>query len=54
MQVNNGFGSALGAAQLILYAIYRGKQGEKVPIAENGDLEMEANESSKKKQTHAV
>ncbi|XP_052190736.1 bidirectional sugar transporter SWEET1 [Diospyros lotus] len=38
--VPNGFGSALGTAQLILYAIYRGNKGEaKKPEAEES-LEM--------------
>lgn len=40
MQVPNGFGSGLGAIQLILYAIYRDNKGEAKKLGPDESLEM--------------
>lgn len=40
MQVPNGFGSGLGAIQLILYAIYRDNKGEAKKLGSDESIEM--------------
>ncbi|KAK4804070.1 hypothetical protein SAY86_003887 [Trapa natans] len=48
--VPNGFGCGLGAAQLILYAIYRNNHGEPKKASSNGGSSLEMGEKEKQKQ----
>lgn len=54
MQVPNGFGSGLGAMQLILYAIYRNNKDETNQTSWNDTLEMGIGQNYQQKQSNVL